>query len=88
MHRQPVHSKRVALCRAEAEVQAPTAAPVTKPQAAVWELDFCSRPILDERKKKVCGSEARVGTTTRGREGQREALGRAVAAGSLLSPAA
>jgi hypothetical protein len=23
------------------------------PQADVWELDFCSRPILDERGKKV-----------------------------------
>jgi hypothetical protein len=23
------------------------------PQAEVWELDFCSRPILDERGKKV-----------------------------------
>lgn len=24
------------------------------PQSDVWELDFCSRPILDERGKKVC----------------------------------
>ncbi len=22
------------------------------PQAAVWQLDFCSRPVLDERGKK------------------------------------
>jgi hypothetical protein len=48
----------MAPCRAASEVEAtadaaaPAAAAVPK-QAAVWELDFCSRPILDERKKKV-----------------------------------
>jgi hypothetical protein len=42
----------------EAEAAAPAAAPAPAdakavPQADVWELDFCSRPILDERGKKV-----------------------------------
>jgi len=36
---------------ATADVEAAAAAPPK--QAAVWELDFCSRPIMDERKKKV-----------------------------------
>lgn len=52
------HSKRMAPCRAASEVEATAdavaaAAAAAPKQAAVWELDFCSRPIMDERKKKV-----------------------------------
>jgi hypothetical protein len=35
------------------DADAPPAVPVYKCDSAVWELDFCSRPIFDERKKKV-----------------------------------
>lgn len=41
----------------EAAVQAADAPapdqPSTVPRSTVWELDFCSRPLLDERGKKV-----------------------------------
>jgi hypothetical protein len=43
----------MAPCRAASEVEAPAPAAAAPKQAAVWELDFCSRPIMDERKKKV-----------------------------------
>ena len=56
-HRAAAHSKRMAPCRAASEVEATAdveaAAAAPPKQAAVWELDFCSRPIMDERKKKV-----------------------------------
>ena len=43
---------KVNMSSAEGEVV--TDAPRTyKSNSAVWELDFCSRPIFDERKKKV-----------------------------------
>ena len=32
---------------------AAAAGPKSVPKSSVWELDFCSRPILDERGKKV-----------------------------------
>jgi len=35
------------------DADASPAVPVYKCDSAVWELDFCSRPIFDERKKKV-----------------------------------
>jgi hypothetical protein len=53
-------SRRTVVCcaaepAAAAEPPAAAAAPGPKgtPGAAAWELDFCSRPILDERGKKV-----------------------------------
>ena len=44
------------LCRADAVEEATTAPSTsgnTVPTSSSWELDFCSRPILDERGKKV-----------------------------------
>lgn len=38
---------------AEAEQPAASSSSKSVPQSDVWELDFCSRPILDERGKKV-----------------------------------
>lgn len=38
---------------AAAVAEQPAVDPKGVPQAEVWELDFCSRPILDERGKKV-----------------------------------
>jgi hypothetical protein len=32
---------------------ASSSAPAAAPTSNVWELDFCSRPLLDERGKKV-----------------------------------
>ncbi len=44
------------MARAEAvenAMEAPTGGPRAAPTSSVWELDFCSRPIVDERGKKV-----------------------------------
>ncbi|PSC70371.1 RNA binding [Micractinium conductrix] len=38
---------------AVAEAAVPASSDKSVPQSDVWELDFCSRPILDERGKKV-----------------------------------
>lgn len=46
----------LALCTSETAVQEPSAhASHSKqvPKSKIWELDFCSRPLLDERGKKV-----------------------------------
>uniref|UniRef100_A0A7S0RV34 Uncharacterized protein n=1 Tax=Pyramimonas obovata TaxID=1411642 RepID=A0A7S0RV34_9CHLO len=44
---------KVSSVEGEAEVATEEAPKTYKSDSAVWELDFCSRPIFDERKKKV-----------------------------------